>query len=119
MLFVSNWLGENCGSQVSISYYSDIVHYLQCRDEGVKNQFINVSVCFFNGHIVKFIKWHPNFKLDSLDFMCPIWVNIQSLPPELNHIEILKSLGFGLGELLNIHSSYQYDNNVKFLIKTK
>ena len=119
LFFLSNWLEENCRGQVSISFFSEKVLYLNCIDESVKNEFVNVSECFFNGHIVKFIKWCPNFRLEDLDFNCPIWFNIQSLPPELNQIEILKSIGADIGDFIGIDASFQYDNNVKLLINTK
>lgn len=119
MFFLSKWLKENCHGQVSISYFSDKVLYLNCLDELVKKEFANVSKCFFNGHIVKFVEWFPNFKLQDLDLKCPIWFNIQSLLLELNQIEILKSIGSACGEFIGINASFQYYNNVKLLIKTK
>ena len=85
----------------------------------IYNVVMNVSECFFNGHTVKFIAWYPNFSLESLDIICPIWFHIMSMPPELNHLEILKSLGFGLGDLLAVDSSYLYDNDIRMLFKTK
>lgn len=103
----------------SISYFSEIVLYLQCRDEGVRKQFINVSECFFNGHAVKFIAWYPNFNLESLDALCLVWIHIMSMLPELKQLEILKTIGFELGDLLGIDNSYLYDNDVRMLFRIK
>ena len=113
VFFLSNWLEENCCGQVSISFFSKKVFYFNCIDESIKNEFVNVSKCFFNGHIVKFIEWCPNFKLEDVDFKCPIWFNIQSLLPELNQIEIIKLIGSSFEQFIGIDASFQYDNNVK------
>ena len=73
MSFMSNWLEENCRGQVSISYFGENVLYLNCFDKSVRDEFIKVSECQFNGHTIKFIEWSPNFKLSDANFKCPIW----------------------------------------------
>ena len=119
MSFMSNWLEENCRGQVSISYFGENVLYLNCFDKSVRDEFIKVSECQFNGHTIKFIEWSPNFKLSDANFKCPIWFLIRSLPPELNQIETLKQIGDALGEFVGIEASFESDNNVKLLINTK
>lgn len=68
---------------------------------------------------MKFIDCYPNFNLESLDVICSIWFHFLTLPPQLNHLEILKSLGLGLGDLIVVDSSYQFDNDVRMIFKRK
>lgn len=83
----------------------------------MKKEFMNVSDCFFNGHSVKFIDWSPDFRLDTMDFRCPKWFNIQALTSELKQAETLKSIGTAIGEVIGIDASLQYSNNMKLLIR--
>ena len=90
--------------------------FIQCRDENVKKDFLFTSIFYFNGYVVRFLEWIPDFKEELLKFSIPTWVSIHSLPPKLLHIEILRNIGSLMGNLIGIDASYKYCNNIKFFI---
>ena len=99
------WLSGNCQEQVSIFHHLDNVLFLKCEEESVKDEFIVVSECFFKGHCVKFIEWFPNFHIDKVDDMIPVWFSM-SLPPELCDVDIIYEIGSAIGVVIAIDASF-------------
>lgn len=106
-----------CGDQVSISHISNNLIYIHYQNEFIRNDFLSVPYCFYIGFFLKFITWEPNFNLSTTKIdQAPIWISIHSLPFELNHNEILKHIGFVVGDLIRIEENFLKFNNIKMLI---
>ena len=63
-----------------------------------------------------FFDWVPNCEEGNLQFNIPTWFVVNSLPPELNHISILKRIGRKLGNLIGLDVAFESSNNIRFLI---
>jgi len=85
----------------------------------IKKEFLSISECYFLGHSIKFLEWTHNFKIDLLDCFLPSWFVLPSLPPELCHEDIIKSIGSEVGEVRGIDASFYCCNDVKVLINVK
>ena len=90
--------------------------FLKCEEDFIKKEFIDVSECFYKGHSVKFIDWLPNFNLEMIDCMTPLWFSLNALPPELWDIDIIYSLGSVIGEVIAVDASFFHCNSIKILI---
>ena len=111
-----DWLSDNCQEQVSIFHHHENVLFLKCEEESVKKEFIVVSECFFKGFCVKFVEWVPNFHIDKVDCMIPLWFSM-SLPPELCDVDIIYEIGSAIGVVIAIDASFFSCNSIKILIK--
>lgn len=83
----------------------------------MKKEFLRVSDCLFKGHAIKFFDWIPNFREDNLDLTIPTWFVINSFPPKLHQIGIIRRIGRTIGELIGLDVSFESCNNIKLLIK--
>lgn len=110
------WLEDNCQDQVSIFHHSENILFLKCEEEFIKKEFISISECFFKGHCFKFIDWFPNFNIEMVDCMTPLWFSINALPLELCDIDIIYSLGSIIGKVIAVDASFFHCNSIKILI---
>ena len=110
-----NWLADKCQEQVSIFHHHENVLFLKCEEEAVKKEFIAVSECFFKGFCVKFVEWIPNFHIDKMDCVIPLWFSM-NLPPELCDVDIIYEIGAAIGVVIAIDASFFRCNSIKMLI---
>ena len=85
----------------------------------MKKEFLQLDECFFKGYVIKFFEWFPNCKEEKLNFFIPTWVTLQSVPPELMHLKIIKRIGSSIGKLIGIDASCEFCNSVRLLIKCR
>lgn len=117
VIHLMDWLEDQCDGQVSISRYSENLIYLSCGSSNLKKELLNFFECFYKGHALGFFDWIPNCKEDNIDISISSWFMLESFPPELNLLSIIKRIGRSIGNLIGVDATFESNNNLKLLIK--